>query len=957
MPTPATTTVSYSFLLEKPVSAPDYTCFYVLKKTKDKNGIQFQTLPLDMATLDFLQPKLAKEVYQCMDNFTSHSLKFRLSEHTKFFKKQRSGTALDSYLHKAILRELIQYFKAIPALQQPVSLFHATINPATGNKLMAPCIFSAIHPVLFFEIIQREDNSLGLQTYIQLGEEKFPLSELSRNLCLLNKGNTYFILGYDDVRTLEWLEQIVPEKFAQEPAAFNQQVIQPLIRKYTVNNLHIFEKKKIEAAPTNCILLSEISSGAFLMLTPQWKYEDILIEGPPTAEKEVNIQGELYAVIRNTEQEQAFLELLRKTHPNFEKQRNGYFHLTYEDAKKKNWFLKFYHQMLAENVELIGMDMLQHFRYSQHNITTEIKDISTLENAVSMTMILRFGDEMVSLSEVQKTLFNQQKSILLKDNTIGILDEEWLAGYSTLLKHGKIDKQRITVPKWLFISSQEQAQNKNFQYIIKDDWWQKWQTFQQPDSILYPVPATLKASLRPYQQKGYEWMRLLSEIGAGACLADDMGLGKTLQTIAFLTAQQELHPDALFLVTCPASLVYNWQQELEKFAPSLPSYIHYGAQRNIERFMQGNYKVCITPYSTLRVDIDKINMLPWNTVVMDESHHIKNLSAQITKAIYTLHIPHKIALSGTPIMNNTFDLYAQLNFLLPNVLGGQEFFRKEYALPIDRNKNKEKMEALQRLIHPFVLRRTKKQVATDLPEKTELVLWCEMSEEQQEAYEAVKSRIRKSIFLNIQQDGLSKSKLNILQGIIKLRQLCCSPSLLADEEIRTTASVKLDVLMDELRNNLQNNKVLIFSQFKEMLHLIAQACRKEQMTYYHFDGDTAIEDRLKMVNEFQQEDNAVNIFLMSLKTGNAGLNLTAADYVFLVDPWWNSAIQQQAIDRTHRIGQTKNVFAYKMICKNTIEEKIIEMQLRKQTVSDSIITEDENFVKNLSQEDINYLFA
>ncbi|MCC6571103.1 MAG: DEAD/DEAH box helicase, partial [Chitinophagales bacterium] len=481
--------------------------------------------------------------------------------------------------------------------------------------------------------------------------------------------------------------------------------------------------------------------------------------------------------------------------------------------------------------------------------------------------------------------------------------------------------------------------------------------FQQPDSILYPVPATLKASLRPYQQKGYEWMRLLSEIGAGACLADDMGLGKTLQTIAFLTAQQELHPDTLFLVTCPASLVYNWQQELEKFAPSLPSYIHYGAQRNIERFMQGNYKVCITPYSTLRVDIDKINMLPWNTVVMDESHHIKNLSAQITKAIYTLQIPHKIALSGTPIMNNTFDLYAQLNFLLPNVLGGQEFFRKEYALPIDRNKNKEKMEALQRLIHPFVLRRTKKQVATDLPEKTELVLWCEMSEEQQEAYEAVKSRIRKSIFLNIQQDGLSKSKLNILQGIIKLRQLCCSPSLLADEEIRTTASVKLDVLMDELRNNLQNNKVLIFSQFKEMLHLIAQACRKEQMAYYHFDGDTAIEDRLKMVNEFQQEDNAVNIFLMSLKTGNAGLNLTAADYVFLVDPWWNSAIQQQAIDRTHRIGQTKNVFAYKMICKNTIEEKIIEMQLRKQTVSDSIITEDENFVKNLSQEDINYLFA
>jgi SNF2 family DNA or RNA helicase len=278
------------------------------------------------------------------------------------------------------------------------------------------------------------------------------------------------------------------------------------------------------------------------------------------------------------------------------------------------------------------------------------------------------------------------------------------------------------------------------------------------------------------------------------------------------------------------------------------------------------------------------------------------------------------------------------------------------VLPIDRNKNEEKTQALQKLTAPFILRRTKQQVATDLPEKTELTLWCTMKAEQQEVYEKIRAQIKQSIFLNIKNDGLAKSKLNILQGIIKLRQVCCSPALLNQEDVDSKESIKIDVLIDEITNNLSNNKVLIFSQFKGMLHLIAEKLQAHQIAYFHFDGDTKIEDRQEMVAKFQTEGNPESVFLMSLKTGNAGINLTAADYVFLVDPWWNTAIQQQAIDRTHRIGQTKNVFAYKMICKNTIEEKIIAIQQRKQMTSDALIVAEENFVKNLSQDDIAFLF-
>ena len=933
-----------------------YDIFSILIVEKSDKFSNFHKEKLDANKLNAIYKKIDANAYQTFDKLTTEHIKFRISEQTKIFKKQKSGGTLENYLQKALMREIYETIKELISIQENTALYHRTINSKTGNYLITNCKISEQKPIISFDVIKLINGNFSLQIFVEIDNEKTEISHFNRNIFLLQNENTYHLLSIEDALFLDSLDKLPMQKYGADATAFMQHVVKRIEPKYPINKNDLFDKKTINVEPVNCIYLSEVNSGSFLMITPQWKYDNILVEGNFNSEYETTINGEIYCVQRNKEAEINFVHEIKNTHTNFAKQMNSYFYLSFDEAKKKNWFLKFYHQLLDKNIELIGMDMLHNFRYSPFPIQTNFEKIQTLDNLITAQLLVTFGDEIVPLKELQKTLFNHQRSVLLKDNSIGILDDEWMQQYATIIKHSKIDKDTITIPKWLLMQSEEISKLQQLKFVIDTNWWQKWKTWQQIDVQLYPIPTAINATLRAYQHKGYEWLRLLSEIGAGACLADDMGLGKTIQTICFIASQYEINPTDKFIIVCPSSLIYNWKMELEKFFPTIKSYVHYGTQRKFDNFFKEDAQIIITAYSTLRVDIELMKSVFWNTIVLDESHNIKTLYAQATKAVYEIIAKNKIALSGTPIMNNTFDLYAQLNYLLPSFLGTQEFFRNEYALPIDRNRSTEKMEALHKLTAPFVLRRTKQQVATDLPEKTELTLWCEMDDEQREAYDEVKSQIKKSIFLNIKQEGLGKSKLSILQGIIKLRQVCCSPTLLKDDEIRTNESIKIKVLLDEIVNNLSTNKVLVFSQFKGMLYLIADELKQHKISFYHFDGDTAVTERQALVSKFQEDENNVNVFLMSLKTGNAGINLTAADYVFLVDPWWNTAVQQQAIDRTHRIGQTKNVFAYKMICKDTIEEKIIQIQQKKQQTSDALIVEEENFVKNLTQEDIAFLF-
>jgi len=383
--------------------------------------------------------------------------------------------------------------------------------------------------------------------------------------------------------------------------------------------------------------------------------------------------------------------------------------------------------------------------------------------------------------------------------------------------------------------------------------------------------------------------------------------------------------------------------------------VFHGNGRDANDLQRDDYDIIITSLGTLRSDIDLFENIPFCVAVVDESHQIKNPSALITRAVNRIRSVTKVALSGTPVMNNTFDLYSQLNFVVPGMFGSREFFKRTYADPIDSDHDPVKIKLLQKLTAPFILRRTKEQVAPDLPEKTEMVLWCDMGMQQRDQYDEVRDQIRNSIFLEIARDGFERSKLSIIQGIMKLRQVCNSPLLLPNEDFFCEDSVKTEVLMDELLNNLKGHKVLVFSQFSKMLGLLAKQLEELHLDFFQFDGQTPPKQRMDMVNRFQEEGNTTNIFLISLMAGNMGLNLTAADYVILFDPWWNTAVQQQAIDRTHRIGQTKKVFAYKMICRDTIEEKIIHLQERKKLLSDSLIGGEEGFVKNLTMKDLEYL--
>lgn len=917
------------------------------------SSVPFEMFPLDQTQIERYFNQYSDEAKSILSRFNDNDIEFEIGQLKKRHAREKSGMPLDKFLDKTVVRYIQETLSSLLNEVTDLRTYHRVKNLKTGNYLIARCNVLKEVPELSFEVKKDNDGGLYIEPYIKCNQQTYALNDVQRYKFLVEMEGNYYSLRHSDHLTLDWLELSQPQQFSHNPVLFSQRIVQKLEEMYKVNRNDLFTKKEIDVAPVNCVYLSEISD-SMLMLTPKWKYEGILVEGEWKEQHETIRNGEHYSIVRQKEAEQDFTAYLQSLHPNFSKQSAKFFYLSFSDAKKKQWFLKAYHELIEKDVEMIGLELLKHFRYSAHAPVTDVRIVKQEGETLTLSVAVKFDKEQIALSELQKLLIAGQNSVLLKDSTIGIFNDEWIRQYAPIIKHGKIAKNEITIPQWIMLSLEKGEAKEALEPSVNKEWLDKWLQWQDVETTVYPAPEGLHAVLRPYQHKGYEWLSLLSEIGAGACLADDMGLGKTLQTIAFLCHRQERDKEAMHLIVCPASLIYNWKHELEKFAPGLKTYVYNGLQRNIDDFFQQQCRVIICSYGTLRSDIDKMAVVAWDTVVVDESQNIKNTQAQVTRAVIQLKSKAKVALSGTPIMNNTFDLYAQLNFLLPGMFGGQEFFRKEYAQPIDRDGDKEKVKALQHMTAPFILRRTKEQVATDLPEKTESVLWCEMGEEQMTAYNKVKHQIRDSIFLDIKSEGFDKSKLGILQGILKLRQVCGAPQLLS-ENTDCNESIKIDMLMEEL-HNLGNNKTLVFSQFKGMLHLIADKCKEQNISYFHFDGDTPILERQEMVSRFQSEEDTTRVFLISLKSGNAGLNLTAADYVFLVDPWWNTAVQQQAIDRTHRIGQTKSVFAYRMICKDTIEERILELQQKKKTLSDELIGAEEGFVKNLTEEDVAYLF-
>jgi non-specific serine/threonine protein kinase len=780
-------------------------------------------------------------------------------------------------------------------------------------------------------------------------------NEWSSNLLPVFNNQLYCWNSLEDIEsighfTTEKKSQISIEEWPE----FLKQEVLPFARKYKVDFDKALMMDVFEGEPTLRLMLQEKND--YLIFTPVFDYHGYEVKHSDKETVYIADGGKLKLIKRNAEIEAAFIQRITSLHSNFARTENSFnLILKGSEVLKNNWFFLFIDAMKDANVPIVGFEILKNYRFNTAKPETRIY-ISNGIDWFDAKVDIVFGGQKVTVDDIKKVLQNKQQFVQLKDGSLGILPEEWLKKYSLLFKvgEGKQDQLRLSKYHLSIIDELYNGIDEEEVMIKLEEKYDRLRSFNRINEV--DPPKALSHVLRPYQVAGYHWLNYLNEVGWGGILADDMGLGKTVQALSFIQLYKEKFGKMTTLVVCPTSLMFNWENEIKKFTPNLTYIIHHGGERirNNKRFE--DHDVIITTYGTLRSDIKFMVEVEFDYVVLDESQAIKNPQSKVTKAALLLNAKNKLCMSGTPLQNNTFDIYAQMNFLNPGMLGSVEYFRNEFATPIDKFGEKEHKDHLRKLLFPFILRRTKEQVAKDLPEKIETILFCEMEEEQRNIYDAYRNDYRDKIMGVISEQGIDKSQLTILQGLMKLRQICDSPAIMNEQEKMPNVSVKLDEIGREITENIGNHKALIFSQFLGMLALIREKLVELGVKFEYFDGSTSASDREKAIQSFQNNDE-VRVFLISLKAGGVGLNLTAADYVYIVDPWWNPAVEQQAIDRTHRIGQTKNIFAYRMICKDTIEDKIMQLQEKKKNLARDLVADDSGFVKSLSKEDVEYLFS
>jgi superfamily II DNA or RNA helicase len=600
----------------------------------------------------------------------------------------------------------------------------------------------------------------------------------------------------------------------------------------------------------------------------------------------------------------------------------------------------------------------------------------------------QFGDQRVPLPRLLSALRKGTRTITLDDGTVGMIPEEWAARYGLLAEMipDQGDLVRFTAAQVGVLDALLAAQPQ----VDVDE------VFRAARERLLgfagveprPAPPGFKGRLRGYQQAGLGWLFFLRDLGFGGCLADDMGLGKTIQLLALLQSvraarsddaasrghldshsppplqspsapgglrgrqrpgsSSPLDPRRPWLVVVPRSLIFNWKAEAARFTPGLRVLDHTGVGRVRSAAALADADLVLTTYGTLRRDALLLRDVLFDTVVLDEAQAVKNPGTEAAKAARLLKAEHRLALSGTPIENHLGELMSLFEFLNPGMLGRWGTLRPGAELDEDARK------VLAQALRPFILRRTKEQVIRDLPAKTEQTLLCEMESEQRSLYDELRAHYRETLLARVERDGLARSRMHVLEALLRLRQAACHPGLV-DRKRKGTPSAKIDALLPALLEVVsEGHKALVFSQFTSFLALVRERLDAAGIVYETLDGRTR--DRQARVDRFQG-DASCPVFLVSLKAGGLGLNLTAADYVFLLDPWWNPAVEAQAVDRAHRLGQRRPVFAYRLIAKDTVEEKIVELQAKKRELADALITADGGVLRKLRREDLELLLS
>jgi non-specific serine/threonine protein kinase len=955
----------YGLVLQELANEYPYIGFSVIKGEVNEEGAAFVGKVEKIDIAKFVTPSLINEEDKGLLQLVR---KLQPAEMAKFLNKNSPFAGIwDTIVHsdEASLpdetKELIQEYLH-PKIEKvwrdlsehPFNFFIPHNKPfTTANLQKADLVYNTIQPS--FKVEKTEDK------YIVYAQVVLPDGTIAIED---NQAKTHFIFQHqyqfycwktrEDVR---WVEKFMPTGFHEVPledwSSYLQTTLLPLAKNYVVEFDKVVQEKIKGSKPSLQIFLRESSD--YLFFEPLFAYQDIIVTKDDKASVIQQVGEKIVILERNFAEERQLMNVIEQLHSGFVRPNEGnVLALKGAEVLKNNWFFLFIDTLRERQIPLFGTDSLKQYKFNTAKPSTRLY-ISSNTDWFDAKVEISFGDQKVSIQDIKNMLLNKQQYIPLKDGSLGVLPEEWIQKYSLLFKVGEGKSDNLKLSKYHFSVIDELYQQRDEEELI----FQlegKYEKIREKYAIAdIAPPSHLSPILRPYQVSGFQWLNYLHDVQWGGILADDMGLGKTIQTLSFLQHLKEKQGKLLAMVVCPTSLLFNWQNELKKFTPALSFQVHHGGTRNKSILANNEIEVIITTYGTLRSDIKMFSEREFDYVILDESQAIKNPTSKVTKAASLLKATNRLCLSGTPLQNNTFDIYAQMNFLNPGMLGTVEFFKHNFSMPIDKFDEQEQKEHLRKFVFPFILRRTKEQVAKDLPEKQEMVLYCEMGEAQRKIYEAYRNDYRDKLLGMVEEKGLQKSQLSILQGLMKLRQICDSPAIIKDESY-PNESVKLTELTREIVENIGDHKALVFSQFLGMLGLIREELTRLGIDFEYFDGSSTIQERERAIDRFQN-DPTCRVFLISLKAGGVGLNLTAADYVYIVDPWWNPAVEQQAIDRTHRIGQTKNIFAYRMICNDTVEDKILKLQDRKRSLAKELISDEEGFVKSLTKEDINYLFS
>ncbi|HVW10062.1 MAG TPA: DEAD/DEAH box helicase [Bryobacteraceae bacterium] len=566
-----------------------------------------------------------------------------------------------------------------------------------------------------------------------------------------------------------------------------------------------------------------------------------------------------------------------------------------------------------------------------------------------------FAGHNAGLPELLAAVRRGESMVRLDDGSYGLIPEEWLARVAMVAGMGQVENESVRFRRSqaglldaLLAAQPEATFDAQFENVRRE-----LRSFEGVRAAAQP--EGFHGQLRDYQKEGLGWMEFLRRFSFGGCLADDMGTGKTAQVLALLESRRaarkkEGRKKQPSLVVAPRSLIFNWREEAERFTPLLSILDYTGPQRDLNAIRR--FDLVLTTYGTLRRDIARLREVEFDYAVLDEAQAVKNSGSEGAKAVRLIQASHRLALSGTPVENHLGELWSLFEFLNPGMLGSASVFRLVGGAA--RNPGEDSRQVLAQAVRPFILRRTKAQVARELPERTEQTIYCELGAEQRALYNELRNHYRGTLLTRIDKQGLAKSKIMVLEALLRLRQAACHPGLI-DADRKEEQSAKLEALIEQLQEVIESgHKALVFSQFTSLLAIVRSRLDNLGMVYEYLDGKTR--DRQTRVEHFQN-DPACPLFLISLKAGGLGLNLTAADYVFLMDPWWNPAVEAQAIDRAHRIGQLRRVSAYRLIAKDTVEEKVLDLQKTKRDLAAAIIGESNSLIRDLKREDLELLLS